>query len=380
MNHVSIVRIKRESEQAALDEGISIIGGFVYRGTLLPELQGKYVFGDFSKSFTTPSGRLFYADLTTGEIRALILGRDDHALGLFVKGIGQDQNGEIYVLATTALGPTGTTGVAYQLVAVPSQLQNIATRLRVDTGDNVLIGGFIVTGSAPKKLMVRGIGPSLAQFGLSGVLADPTLELHAADTSLIASNDNWKETQQAEIQNTGIAPTNDLESAIVSTLPPGSYTTIEKGKNGGTGLGLVEVYELDQAPGAIVGNISTRGLVQGGNNVMIGGFIVGGGTTTASTKIAIRALGPSLAPFGVPNPLPDPTLELHDVNGTTLLANDNWKDDPNQAAAITAAGLAPKDDRESAIVATLLPGAYTAIVAGKAGASGVGLVEIYRLP
>lgn len=362
------------------DEGISIIGGFVYRGSAMPELQGKYIFGDFSKSFSTPSGRLFYVDLTSGEIRALILGRDDRALGLFVKGMGQDQNGEIYVLGSTTLAPSGTTGVVYQLVPVQSQLRNISTRLRVGTGDNVMIGGFIVTGTTPKKVIIRAMGPSLQQSGLTDVLADPTLELHAADNSLITSNDNWKDSQQTEIQNSGIPPTNDLESAIVTTLQPGNYTAIEKGKNQTSGVGLVEVYELDQNPGSQLANISTRGFVQPGNNVMIGGFILGGGSLGANAKIVARGIGPSLSQSSVPNALPDPTLELHDVNGALLFSNDNWKDDSVQAAAISSSGLAPKDDRESAIVATLPPGAYTAIIAGKSGVTGIALVEVYRLP
>ena len=367
------------------DEGISIIGGFVYKGTLLPELQGKYIFGDFSGSFSTPSGRLFYLDLTSGEIRALILGKDDHPLGLFVKGMGQDQNGEIYVLASSTLGPTGTTGVVLELVPVPSQLQNLSTRGRVQTGDNVMIGGFIVTGNQSKKVIIRGIGPSLQQFGITGFLTDPVLELHAADGSLINSNDNWKiddktqQSQEATIRATGLPPANDLESALVIVLTPGAYTAILSGKNGVTGVGVVEAYDLDTGS-AQLGNLSTRDLVQTDANVMIGGFIVGGGSPSASSKVVVRAIGPTLAQFGIANPLADPTLELHDMNGALIRANDNWQDDPTQAAEISAANLAPKNNSESAIFATLPPGAYTAIVAGKNRTTGVGLVEAYRLP
>jgi glucose/arabinose dehydrogenase len=367
------------------DEGISIIGGFVYRGALLPELQGKYVFGDFSTSFSTPAGRLFYLDLATGEIRALILGKDDHPLGLFVKGMGQDQNGEIYVLGSSTLGPTGTTGVVLQLVPVPSQLQNISTRGRVQTGENVMIGGFIVTGNQSKTVILRGMGPSLQQFGVSDFLPDPVLELHAADGSLINSNDNWKiddktqQSQETTIRATGIPPSNDLESAIVTTLNPGAYTAILSGKSGSIGVGLVEAYDLDTG-GAQLGNLSTRDLVQLDTNVMIGGFIVGGGSPSASSKVVVRALGPTLAQFGIANPLADPTLELHDSNGTLIRADDNWQDDSTQAAAISAANLAPTNSLESAIIATLPPGGYTAIVAGKNRSTGVGLVEAYRLP
>jgi glucose/arabinose dehydrogenase len=362
------------------DEGISIIGGFVYRGSLLPELQGKYVFGDFSGSFNTPSGRLFYLDLTSGEIRSLMLGSDDHALGLYVKGMGQDQNGEIYVLTATTLGPTGTSGAVYRLASVPSQLVNIATRLRVETGDNAMIAGFIVTGNASKQVLIRGLGPSLQRFGIANTVADPTLELHASDSSLLRANDNWKDTQQTEIQNTGIPPTDPTEAAIVATLVPGSYTAIENGKNGGTGVGLIEVYDLNSAGGSQLANLSTRGLVQLNDNVMIGGVIIGGGSVNAAATVLVRAIGPTLAQQGVANPLADPTLELRNGNGVLVRANDNWTDDPAQAAAISATGAAPKSNLESALVETLAPGPYTVIVAGKGNTTGVGVVELYRLP
>lgn len=362
------------------DEGISIIGGFVYRGTLLPELQGKYVFGDFSGSFNTPSGRLFYLDLTSGEIRSLILGGDDHGLGLYVKGMGRDQNGEIYVLTATTLGPTGTSGAVYQLAPVPSLLVNIATRLRVERGENAMIAGFIVTGSAPKQVLIRGLGPSLQSRGIADALVDPMLELHASDSSLLYSNDDWKESQQASIQNTGLAPDNPAEASIFATLVPGTYTAIESGKNGGTGVGLIEVYDLNSAGGSELANLSTRGLVQLNDNVMIGGVIVGGGSVNAAAKVLIRAIGPTLAQQGVANPLADPTLELRDGNGVLVRANDNWTDDPVQAAAISATGAAPRSNLESAMIETLAPGAYTAIVAGKSSTTGVAVVEVYRLP
>jgi hypothetical protein len=251
---------------------------------------------------------------------------------------------------------------------------NISARLKVQTGDNVSIAGFIITGNAPKKVMLRGIGPSVT--GVSPVLADPVLELHEPNGSLIISNDNWKDTQQTQIQTSTIAPTNDLESAIVATLPPANYTAVLRGKDGTTGIGLIEMYDLDPASDSELANISTRGFVQTGNDVMICGFIFGNGT--AGESVIIRAIGPSLT--GVANALADPTLDLYDDNGTLLISDDNWQDDASQAAEIIATGIPPQNDLESAIVTTLPPGAYTAIVAGKDGGTGVALVEVYHLP
>ncbi len=255
-------------------------------------------------------------------------------------------------------------------------LLNISTRLQVLTDDKVLIGGFIVSGDEPKTVILRAIGPALADFGISDALADPVLELHAADGSLIMSNDNWKMDQESEIEMTGLAPTKDLESAILATLDPGAYTAIVSGKNGGTGVGLVEVYDLDATAASELANISTRGFVETADNVMIGGFILGG--ETGSATVLIRAIGPTLADFGVADALADPTLELRDVQGTLISSNDNWKD--SQEDEIEATGLAPQDDLESVVFETLNPGAYTAIVAGQSGGTGVGLVEVYRLP
>ena len=260
-------------------------------------------------------------------------------------------------------------------VPTPSHPLNISTRLNVQTGDNVLIGGFIISGTAPKKVIVRGIGPSLSLAGVEGVLANPTLELHEPDGTVVI-NDNWKDTQEQEIIDSTIPPTNDFESAIVDTLDPGAYTVILAGKNGTTGVGLVEGYDLDQAADSQFANISTRGFVETESNVMIGGFILGGGSGTAN--VIIRALGPSLTQSGVSGALADPTLELHDENGAVVRSNDNWKD--TQQTEIEATGIPPQNDLESALVATLNPGPYTAIVAGKGGPTGVGLVEVYQLP
>ena len=259
--------------------------------------------------------------------------------------------------------------------ASQAQLLNLSTRMDVKTGNNVLIGGFIVTGNVAKKVILRAIGPSLAP-AVAGVLADPVLELHAANGDLITTNDNWKDTQQTEIEATGIPPQNDFESAIVATLDPNAYTVIVSGKGGTSGIGLVEGYDLDQPADAQLANISTRGFVEAGSNVMIGGFILGNGAGT--TNVVIRGLGPSLPVAGT---LADPTLELHDVNGALVQSNDNWMDNSAaDQAELMANQLAPTNDLESAMIMTLPTSAFTAIVAGKDGATGVGLVEAYRLP
>ena len=247
--------------------------------------------------------------------------------------------------------------------------------MQVLTDSNVLIGGFIVTGSAPKNVIVRAIGPSLGNFGVQGALANPTLELHEPDGTVI-SNDDWKDDQQADIEATGLAPSDDLESAIVGTLAPGLYTAIVAGKNGTTGIGLVEAYDLDQPVDSELANINTRGFIDTGDNVMIGGFIIGLDGFGDGT-VLVRGIGPSLTDFGVPGALQDPTLELHDASGNTLTTNDDWKE--TQQTEIEATGLAPSDDRESAILSTLAPGAYTAIVRGALDTTGVGLVEVYHL-
>jgi len=257
-----------------------------------------------------------------------------------------------------------------------TRLQNISTRMQVLTGDQVLIGGFIITGTGPKKIIMRGIGPSLGAQGVSGALQDPMLELHDSTGALLQSNDNWQDTQKDEIEATGIPPTDDRESAIVLTLDPGSYTGILSGVGSTTGVGLVEVYDLDASAGSRLANISTRGFVDVGADVMIGGFILGPPETGGAT-VLLRAIGPSLVNAGIQDPLQDPVLELHDSQGNTVTTNDDWQD--SQKDEIEATGIPPTDPRESAILGTFAPGAYTAIVSGKDGTTGVGLVEAYHL-
>lgn len=274
---------------------------------------------------------------------------------------------------TPTPSPAGTPGPTATPPPGPAQLLNISTRLKVQTGEKVSIAGFIITGNVTKKVMVRGIGPSLT--GFPNVLGNPVLELHAANGSLITRNDDWKDTQQTGIENSTISPKNDLESAIIANLAPDSYTAVLSGAGGTSGIGLVEMYDLQVNADSKLANISTRGFVEPGDDVMIGGFILGNGSN--SERVIIRAIGPSLS--GFTDTLADPTLSLYDGNGTLLRSNDDWQDDPSQAALIIATGIPPKNKLESAIVTSIVPGEYTAIVAGKDGATGVALAEVYHL-
>lgn len=257
----------------------------------------------------------------------------------------------------------------------PAQPRNISTRMLVQTGDNVGIGGFIITGSAQRQVLLRAIGPSLANFGVPNFLADPIMELHGPPGFDTITNNNWRDTQEVQILATGLAPTNDLESALLVILDPGPYTAIVRGVNNGTGVGLVEVYDLGQGATSKLGNISTRAYVSTGADIMIAGFILGG--NTGDDSVILRGTGPSLTNYGVPNVLVDPTLELRDDNGVLLRANDNWQDDPAQAAILTAAGLALPDPAESGIFSILPPGQYTALLAGKNAGVGNALVEVW---
>lgn len=241
------------------------------------------------------------------------------------------------------------------------------------------IGGFIVSGSSSKRVMARAIGPSLKVNGVpvTGRLQDPYLELHDSKGSAPLINDNWRTTQQAEIQQTGLAPTDDRESAVVKRLDPGNYTVIIRGADGSPGIGLVELYDLSTADPAELGNLSIRAGVETGDNVLIDGLILRGGTPK---RVVFRALGPSLQANGAPLPgsLQNPTLEVYDGNGTLLRGNDDWRDAPN-ATEIQSTGLAPTDDRESAVLLTLSAGNYTSVVRGKNQTTGIGLAEAYKL-
>ena len=410
-----------------------IIGGYIYHGSTVVDLQGVYVFADcFGPETGDFTGRVFTLNYDGGlvsnfaDITSQLFPTKDGGYTLSgITSLGEDADGELYI---TSLGgdvfkitasptptptPTATPSPTVTPSATPTpspspspsptpspspspspsasptvtpspsptptatpffpvQLGNISTRLSVGTDENVAIGGFIVTGSEPKEVIVRAIGPTLA---LAGSLADPFLELHDASGSIIASNDNWQESANKQaIIDSGLAPANDNESAILMTLDPGTYTAIGRGVNGTTGIALVEVYDLDRTVDSKLANISTRGLVQTEDNVMIGGIIVLG---DSETDVLVRAIGPELTAGGVEGALADPVLELHDQDGVLITMNDDWK--ATQQAEIEATGLAPSDDHESAILATLTPASYTAIVRGKNDTTGVALVEVYNI-
>jgi hypothetical protein len=283
--------------------------------------------------------------------------------------------------ASTTPAPSATPAASPTPSPVARAL-NLSTRMRVLTGDNIGIGGFIITGSASKHVLIRALGPSLS-LGLSShlKLEDPVLELHGPGAFVPITNDNWRDdpTQEALIIATGIPPTNNLESAIDARLYPGAYTALISGKNNTTGVGLIEVYDLDQEASSKLADISTRAFVSNlsnGDGVVIAGFILGG---NVNDSIIVRGIGPSLTGLGVPNALADPTLELRDQQGALQVTNNDWQDDATQAAAISAAGLAPADPLESSIAVTLSPGLYTALLTGVNNGTGVGLVEVYDL-
>ena len=300
-----------------------------------------------------------------------------------VAGVVQGSDGDLY--GTTLQGGAYELGTVFRLTLPatpppppppppppsPQRLLNISTRAGVGSGDDIAIGGFIVTGSTSKNILVRGIGPSLTAAGIQEALPDPMLQLvDQSEGTIVESNNNWRDTQEAEIETSGLAPTDDLESAVLVTLAPGAYTALLQDVDGRSGVGLIEIYDLDETEGSQLANISTRAFVDTGDNVLIGGVIIGGGAGQA----LVRAIGPSLPLTGK---LADPTLDLYDTNGVLLASNDNWRD--TQEAEITATMIPPTDDAESAILQTLAPGAYTAIVRGKEGTTGVALVEVYAL-
>ncbi len=392
----TIFRVNLEdfSVETIVQKGDVAPGGEIFEIVQRPGLSDELaVFQAFDSSFK-PLG-LYGRSLTTWEIIPFVRvgdifdGREVRAVGFEPGAVhGMTVGATVYFTDSTS-GPLALNESGAYLFTpdIPFSVPfvNISTRSGVGLGDDALIGGFIISenpqpSGAPsvgpaKQVVIRAIGPSLGDFGVEGTLDDPVLELHLPDGSVVM-NDNWRETQEQEIIDSGLAPANDLESAVLTTLEPGAYTAIVRGSNGGTGVGLVEVYDLDGAAESEQANISTRGLVQPGDKVMIGGIIVGGGDCNASTMV-LRAIGPSLSAFGVANVLEDPVLELHDISGALVATNDNWKE--TQQSELEASGLAPSDDRESALQIALGPGAYTAIVRGVDETSGVALVEAYNL-
>ena len=283
----------------------------------------------------------------------------------------------VTLTATDLDGASTSQQFTVNVIAAPGRPVNLSTRMQVGTGDNALIAGFIMSGSAPKRLAIRGMGPST---GLPGAIVDPILELHDS-SGTIATNDNWQTAaNKQDIIDFGLAPNSPTESVILTTVPSNTngvaYTAVMRGTFNSTGLGVVEVYDLDSGPGSTLLNISTRGQVGADPNALIGGFILGG---SESKKILVRAIGPSLTAFGVPNALTNPTLELRDQNGGLIDSNDDWMTSA-QKTQIQNSGLAPTDPKESAVLQTLAAGQYTAIVHGANGGTGVGSVEVYQLP
>jgi hypothetical protein len=304
------------------------------------------------------------------------------------------QEGQSYVLTTTGIQDTAPSAntiwpssrVRFRAQFMPdwntSRLANASGRVRAGVGDEVAVEGFIVRGAATKRVMIRAMGPSLSPTGIRSALADPTLELHDGKGAVIAANDNWADNaNQQEIIDTGLAPQSENEPVILMRLPGNPigvpYTAVLRGANNTTGVGLLEIYDLDQGPGSRLLNTSTRGWVGSGDDALIGGVIVGQQNSTTNLRVVIRAIGPSLTAYGIVDPLPDPTLALYDGNGNRIAANDNWKD--TQETEIRATGFQPSDDTESVLIRTLPPGNYTVIVAGTNDANGVGLLEVYAV-
>jgi hypothetical protein len=340
--------------------GVSVTGGFVYRGTTLPALRGYYIYGDFG------SGRIWAAapgaggTWTTTQVAML------PNLSTF----GEDESGELYAANLF-------NGTVYRLTPAAGtlpRLANISTRARASTGNDVVIGGFVIGGAAPKRVAVVATGPSLAAHGVANPLANPRVTLvRSSDQAVLATNDDWQgQPTSAQLQDLGLAPSDALEAALLVDLAPGAYTAIVEGAGAATGVAVVAVYEVDHPERPLI-NISTRAEVRSGDEVAIGGFVVQGST---ARTVAIVGTGPSLAAHGLPNPLSDPNLTLvRSADQAVLATNDNWQSAGN-ASQIQASGFAPSHPLESAILVTLAPGAYTAILSGS-GTSGTGVVAIY---
>lgn len=287
----------------------------------------------------------------------------------------------ITVTATDVDGAMVSDFFTVNVIAAPGRLIQLSTRMQVGTGDNALIGGFIMKGSEPKRLMIRGIGPSLTALNVPNPVANPILELRDRTGALLATNDNWGDAaNKQDMIDSGVAPSHADESGILITVPSdvnnAPYTAIVRGVNNTTGVGLVEVYDLDSGPGSTLLNISTRGPVGVDPNALFAGFFVGG---TESKNILVRAIGPSLTGAGVPNALVDPTLEFFNGQGTKIDENNDWETS-SKKAQIQASGVAPTNSKESAVLQTLAAGPYTAVMRGANSGTGVGSVEVYQLP
>lgn len=345
-------------------------GSMNLAGQLLPDSNGD----------GTPNGRVSWTDpMTTQQAANYTLQNIFGPVEFWNATTQPETSGVPYVSQGPPWDPNS------QLLSMPPrpgaqpQMFNISTRLSVGTGENVGIGGFVISGTGAKKVIIRAIGESLSGAGLVSVLEDPILDLVGSAGELLMTNDNWADDPDSasELTDIGLAPTGELESAIVADLLPGQYTAIVRGYGGSTGTSLIEVYDGDPAAYSQFADISTRGFVEIDDNVLIGGFIVAG-NGQGNGRVVVRAIGPSLSEFGITGPLENPVLELKDASGATIFSNDNWRD--SQEAEIIQTGLAPQDNRESALVTELPNGNYTAIVTGTANTTGVALVEVYLIP
>jgi uncharacterized delta-60 repeat protein len=362
-NHPTMIRVQPDGGILLLD---FTVRRFLYSG-------------DLDSTFAAP--QIVSGSTGSPVLNGMELQADGRILiyGLFHKVNGVQRFGLARLLSDGSVDPTF---VPDQSIIATGFARNFSTRLVLGTGEFVLIGGFIVDGTSPKKVIIRGIGPSLATAGVPNPSADPRLSLRDSSGAEIARNNNWRQTQtgglitsdqESEIQTSGLAPKSDSEAAMIVSLAPGQYTAIEEDA-AGQGTALVEMYDLDGSTTTRVANISTRGNVGTGDNVMIGGAILGG---THPTEVLVRALGPSLTASGVVNALQDPNLTLYNANGFLVGSDENWKD--NQRWDIESTGAAPTDDREAAILSVLQPGNYTAVVRGKNNTTGIALVEFYGL-
>lgn len=358
----SIVQLLRLKTNGSRDTSFSATTGLVYAIQILPN--GRILFGASGTGLRF--GRL-NSDGSSDDTFKIDAKPNER-----VSSISVDHNGNIIIGGDfNAYGTVSRPRVARIFGVTTPTLRNIATRVGVGTGERVAIAGFIIKGNLTKQVLIRGIGPSLSALGVPGALQDPVIKLYNSSATLLSSNNNWKDTQQTAIAQTHIPPSDDRESALLITLGPGSYTVALEGTKGTTGNGLIELYDLTGGTATRLANISTRAFVSTGDNVMIGGFILGGD----NARIVVRAIGPSLGAAGVSSALADPRVALYDANGGLIGFNLDWHD--GQGSEIAATGLQPSDNREAALIVTLQAGNYTAVMEGESETTGVGLVEVY---